>query len=690
MIKWIALFILGGILFLALRPLLAGLAAILLLLALLALLAAFILPGGWVLTWLGFRSTGAILSSRVARAVLLLPLAALLSIFLDAVAPGLGLAAGFAVCGLILAGLPVSPPRRGAPASRTMPAVKASGGRVEVELGSSRLLGSEGLTSEDLRAGVLVTGDESVEAARALISGLCSRGRRVIVVGSSSLIIPSGFRVRGARAERIDVAEDLVELGSVEEFTYSLALANRLRNDDIPLILMALDSLLLEVRQGKREPGEILQAVPENIQDRRSRVIQAVISNNREFLGCGGLSLKDVGDGWQILYISFRGLGHRQATFTIAYTLLMLRNLDAFLVIHEPELLVKDVNLLAYDSREPWEHVFNALAEWREKGLALVSRSPLLSPWVYQLCQTHIATRFGEYVSRPMDQRAAQVLELARGLKPGEAVISGSRGIKTVRLRRVEPANIRPPKAPEPPREKAAQERPLTALEREFGEKAGEAAGILAEAKKGLRAEQLKAFSQEVAGKLKELGYIRDDILAGHILLTEPGEQALKEYQEAAKAGIPAAPKQAASPVGEERAEPGSGKGGQEILDRGEAAERADEHLPLLMRAESLYRQGKYELSLLTAYEYMVQALKSAYRIEKGHLPDIVGRLRGLDVGITPEEAKTAKTLLIEARKALEEGGRVPVTDAAKILNMARRVRGALGGDGLRLREVEG
>ena len=178
--------------------------------------------------------------------------------------------------------------------------------------------------------------------------------------------------------------------------------------------------------------------------------------------------------------------------------------------------------------------------------------------------------------------------------------------------------------------------------------------------------------------RLKDLGYIRDDILAGHVLLTDAGEQVLREFRESGGRGHP-------RPAESGEAEGGGGGGAQsrqETLDRGEASERADEHLPLLMRAESLFRQGKYALCILAAYEYMVNALKSAYGIEKGHLPDLVAQLRGVDVGITLEEAKTAKTLVIEARKAIDEGRRASMTDAGKMVELARRVSRALGGGG--------
>jgi len=78
-----------------------------------------------------------------------------------------------------------------------------------------------------------------------------------------------------------------------------------------------------------------------------------------------------------------------------------------------------------------------------------------------------------------------------------------------------------------------------------------------------------------------------------------------------------------------------------------------------------------------------VNSLKAFYDIEKGHLDDIVEMLeeRGVDT-LTVNEAKDAKTLLIEASNALKDGRQVSLTSAQRMLRYARKVLDHLSGGG--------
>jgi len=112
------------------------------------------------------------------------------------------------------------------------------------------------------------------------------------------------------------------------------------------------------------------------------------------------------------------------------------------------------------------------------------------------------------------------------------------------------------------------------------------------------------------------------------------------------------------------------------ILDQEEALDRFGEHVAAYYLAESLFRQGKYAQSVLKSYEFMVNALKAFYNIDKGHLDDIIEMLeaRGAERPLTASEAKDAKTLVIEASKAMKEGKQVPLTSAQRMLRYARKV----------------
>ncbi|MEM0262483.1 MAG: hypothetical protein QXN17_07530, partial [Nitrososphaerota archaeon] len=114
------------------------------------------------------------------------------------------------------------------------------------------------------------------------------------------------------------------------------------------------------------------------------------------------------------------------------------------------------------------------------------------------------------------------------------------------------------------------------------------------------------------------------------------------------------------------------------------------EYMATYYMAESLFRQGKYAQSIMNCYEFMVNALKKFYEIEKGHLDDIVEMLskKGAETGITVQEARDAKTLLIEASKSIKEGRQVSITSAQRMLKYARKVLESLSRIGGEAREV--
>jgi len=127
----------------------------------------------------------------------------------------------------------------------------------------------------------------------------------------------------------------------------------------------------------------------------------------------------------------------------------------------------------------------------------------------------------------------------------------------------------------------------------------------------------------------------------------------------------------------------------QTVIDS-EASSRIYEYMATYYMAESLFRQGKYAQSIMNCYEFMVNALKKFYEIEKGHLDDIVEMLskKGAETGITVQEARDAKTLLIEASKSIKEGRQVSITSAQRMLKYARKVLESLSRIGGDAREV--
>jgi len=576
--------------------------------------------------------------------------------------------------------------------------------KIEKVNAGDRLLKKKLLTVDSLESGVIVTGEEAVQVGRMLIREARNLGKKIVIIGESSHLIPEGSgRVKASKAEAFNVVEDFLrDPASIEAFTYSFVLANKLENDDIPLILVAAYNVMRDIHAGNISREDAVKAIPDQIQDRRGNLIKNVLSLC-SFIGSKGISFTSLGNDWDILYISVRGLPQRQAVFAMAYSIYMLSRYDAVLVLHNPEKLLPDINILAYNARESWERAFNTIASWRDRGLGLilVSRNPIASPYLLRLCPTILATRMPEVPARLDDELMRQVVKAARGIKPGELVASTSDKLVIAKYKAPEPAYIPPPK----PAEKTQEQKILvsaskdsvkeaveeqkeeikpTALEREFGGKVVEAARILQQARSGLQVsvETAGQVDVQLLKKLEEKGYLTQ--FGGLYYPSATGLELLNEYQKAVKergpiavaGGEPERRGAEATPVREESR--------QTVIDQGEALDRLGEHVAGYYLAESLFRQGKYAQSVMKAYEFMVNSLKAFYSIEKGHLDDIVEMLeeRNAEKPLTVNEAKDAKTLLIEASTALKDGRQVSLTSAQRMLRYARKVLDHLSGGG--------
>jgi hypothetical protein len=158
----------------------------------------------------------------------------------------------------------------------------------------------------------------------------------------------------------------------------------------------------------------------------------------------------------------------------------------------------------------------------------------------------------------------------------------------------------------------------------------------------------------------------------------------LNEYQKAVKERGPIAVAGGEPEKREAETTPVREESRQMVIDHEEALDRIGEHVAGYYLAESLFRQGKYAQSVMKAYEFMVNSLKAFYSIEKGHLDDIVEMLeeKNAEKPLTVNEAKDAKTLLIEASTALKDGRQVSLTSAQRMLRYARKVLDHLSGGG--------
>ena len=698
MVEWdkiavrVGLLVIGGVIALALKPLITLVVLGFAILALAIIIFSFI-PGGWIISYLGGRLAAGLLLTRFGLALILVALG-----FFGGLALGdwvLFLSGGLALT------LLVKPPSflsrsRGEASQRPREA------KVERVNAGGSLFRKNLITVDSLESGIIVTGEEAVEVGRMLVREARNMGRRVVVIGESSYLIPEGSgRVKASRAEAFNVVEDFLRNpASIEAFTYSFVLANKLENDDIPLILEAAYNVVRNVHAGSVSREDAVKAMPEQIQDRRGNLVKSVLSLC-SFIGSRGLSFTSLGNDWDVLYVSIKDLPLRQAVFAMAYSIYMLSGYGAVLVLHNPEKLLPDINLLAYNARESWERAFNTIASWRGKGLGLtlISRSPITSPYLLRLCPTILATRMPEVPARLEDELMRQVVKVARGVKPGELVATTADKLVIVKYRAPEPAYISPPKpaekapehgirvsAPEDIEGKSVREERVepTVLEKEFGEKVTEVARILQQARSGLQVgvEGAGQLDAELVEKLEGKGYLTQ--FGGLYYPSATGLELLNEYQKAVKERGPTAVAVREHEKNEVEKAPAREVPARQILiDQEEALDRLGEHVAGYYLSESLFRQGKYAQSVMKAYEFMVNSLKAFYDIEKGHLDDIVEMLeeRGV-VTLTVNEAKDAKTLLIEASNALKDGRQVSLTSAQRMLRYARKVLDHLSGGG--------
>ena len=692
--KYLAAFIIGGLLFSAAYPFLQALVVSLLIVVCLILVLAFI---GFSLFWFVYFPFFFVrlflygLPGRITRTLLLALLFTLIGMALKSPA------AIFLLGGVLGVQFVWSPTlTRFMPRRRETMEPGKSKKRVEVEipLGRSGSLFSraEGLTERELCAGVLVTGLRARTAARTLILGLLEKGFKIVAIGSRRLAPPHDS-VEVYEGSVIDLFEDFKRYDfSPDCLVYALAIANRLRNDDVSILLPSARITWEGVIAGRVDPDQILQSI--EVQDRRLTPLMASIAvAMSKCVKRGGVSASKIIEALEeadVVIVEVPGV-ERVATFITAYLTLMLSNAFSRIrgriafILENPELLVKDINLFGYESREPWERVYLSLEYMKDLGLILVSRDSPKTSRVWELCGTHVLTYMSD-VPRGVYSDSRRVLEMVEALKQDEVLVNGE-SVRVFKLTHTPAKPVEPIKpaveAPlkqetiavvEAAGEAAAERRKPVLLEEMFGDDAVEAAAILDKCSRSIPVTELDSHKPEVVDKLKKAGFIRDDILLGHAILTEAGEQALKEYRDALKTGLPPEPSKRPPPSA---APAHPSEPAQTLIDADEALERMDEVDALYARVESLWRQQKYPQAVMAAYKYMVQALKKAYNIETGHLDDIVEKIGEEAAGISLEEAKTAKTLVIAAGK-----GEAGINEATRMVSLARKVRARLSSIG--------
>ncbi len=508
-LRYLVAFITGALVLYILSPIISMLLVIVLMALALTVITSYLIPGGRHLGYFVTRSLkGLLFYGRAGRTLLLAMVFSLLvlggrfvGIPAELSAPLLG-----GLLGILVALSHSGWFEKGGSQIKVEEGKRAE--KIFVELGKKGIFSAEGLTRSELESGVLIVGVRAGTVARKLILGLIGKGLKVIVIGSRGLV-PAGVDAELFQTSAIDVSKDFESFEeSPDNMVYALALAHRLKNDDvsnlIPAARLAREALL----EGKISSDGLLLSI--KINDRRLAPLFSNIAASTRSVATNGLYISRIlSSKASIVCIEPTG-PQRDQVFMVAYLLLMLADKNIVLVVENPEMVIKDINLLSYESREPWERVYLALDYAKRSGLVLVSRASPRAWRVWNLCQTYI---FTELASPPIRvrERARQLLE--RPLKPMEAVISGE-GDRRFKIEAVTVAEVEARKIEAKPSAKqgavviedlpeAKAEIKPTWLEELFGERVVDYANIM-EKYKG-RPHSKKRFGKDVEGA-KDVG----------------------------------------------------------------------------------------------------------------------------------------------------------------------------------------
>jgi hypothetical protein len=720
----VAAFVLGGLVYLMLQPLLAQLALIGAVLLVLMLVVFLLLPGGWLLFY-GFRTFSRPLGRYVAPVVLVVFSALLVLGVSLAAGQAAGMFLGFVVggfTGLLLhrrLSNPSSPKnvympsktRRGK-ALDTSPPRPASvvdappRGDVPVVYVSKGLLGrSKGcLHAQAFRNGVIVFGEASIPVVRTLVKGALDTGHRVVVIGSPYMAAPCD----GTR---------LVKLGRTSfnilraNFSDRFQLRKWAENIAVPLVVSTgLDTAeagmvirFLEKFGGSRiVPDDIDKLVAEYGPTSSARLKDA-LGMVTTFFGEGYPEPEKLfGGGWRQLVVDTRALSQASQLFIGMYLLYEAPRLfpGCVLVFDSAELGIPEQQVLPYDARHVWLRTLKAVERLRETGFIMSSSTGLLAPELLDIADTYVVTKGSTHVRRELSERIGVDINTS-SIPVGWAVVF-TRATPDGRSHLFEGEVIQTPacdmEALEAEAERAVsllREEMLgasrdTLLYAEFADLAETCYSVL-RAVKRMQSPTADTVSTAVpdGGKavktLLEKQYLLVDP-SGVLGLTALGEQALRDWETKMRKGVETGSTASAS-GGETQQAPlavqaglNAFSGGSNGLEQGYAdverlVSRARQHL---LRGDSLTAVG-------TAYKAAVTALKRFTGVDKGHLPELAEKAveKGV-LKLSEEEARRLYAANIESKRlikqaadgqAVSDDDRKRMADAAELLiSLAERI----------------
>jgi len=714
-------FILGGLGFMVVQPILAQLALIGIVALLLLVVVTILLPGGWVIfsgvrTFTGFFRRFIAPFAALSLAALLVTGASLIA------GPAAGMLLAFLIGGL--AGLlavksftktsaPVTATRSIAvgKGSKPSPVVSKQGSQVIQDSPKkadvcivSRPGGWFGrsrgcIYRQAFDSGVIVFGEASIPAARVLVDAVLKLGRRVVVIGSPYMAASH------AKTHYVPLGKTSINVlkpSSSDKF----GLRRWAENIAVPLAVAAgLDTAeagmvirFLEKFRGSRVlPDDVDKLVAEYGPTGSARLKDA-LGMLTQFFGEGYPEPDKLFAGdWQQLVIDLRNLSQASQLFIGMYLLYDAPRLfqGCVIVLDSAELGLPELQLLPYDARHVWLRTLKTVERLRGCGGFVISSSTgLLAPELLDLAGTYIVTRGPSHVRRELSERIG--VEVNPSSIPVGYALVYTRATPDGRSYLFEGELLQSPvcdlKALE-----AEAERKISLLREEllgayrdtllyadFADYAEHCYSLLRTVKR-LQSPTSDSVSQlfPEAGKalkmLLEKQYLMVDP-GGVLGLTALGEQALKDWESKSRE------EKTSDEAGGSSAQPAialqTGLGSytqqrkpREIHDVDTLVARARKHL---LRGDSLAAVG-------IAYKAAVTSLKKLLGEEKGHLPDLAAKAaeRGV-LKISEEEARKLYAANIEAKRLskqvadgqpVSEEDRKRMADAAELLiSLAERV----------------
>ncbi|MEM1988003.1 MAG: hypothetical protein QW362_06390 [Candidatus Caldarchaeum sp.] len=733
--KLVAAFMLGGLGFMALQPMLAALAAVSIVGLLILLVFMLLIPGGWML-FFGFKVVAGVFRG-VAMPLAFLMVAALTSMAVTLYAgPSAGMFFSFLAGGLVGVYV-VSRFRRGAYVERRKTATTAFTQSYSARLrdgpaDSLRNLGKQeypkdfdipvvvvakswlgtktaGIHSQALKNGVIVLGEGSTIAVRTIVRNALEKGERVVVIGSPYMAAPPEGATKLVTLGRTSINVLKPSAAQSDKF----ALRRWAENIAIPLVVSAgLDTAeagmvvrFIEKFAGVRmTPDDVDKLVAEYGPTSSARLKDA-IGLLTTFFGEGYPEPSRLfSGGWRQLVIDIKGLSQEAQLFVGIYLLYEAPNLfpGCILVFDSAELGIPEQQILPYDARHVWLRTLKAVERLKENGFIMSSSTGLLAPELLDLADTYIITRGPAGMRRDLSERVGVDVNIP-AIGVGRAVVftratpEGKTYLFEGEIITTPVCDVQVLRAEEDRRNTLLMEEMLsgfkdTLLFAELADLAEHGYRVLRLVKTSqtptperVRME-LGLEGEKALKHLFEKQYVLTDP-AGVLGLTSLGEHALKDWEQRVKKTETPVERKTFVPA-ESSGKPAVGVNAGLVAfskERKEDGRDFGEVYRLLNKARSMLMRGDALSAVGVAYKASVTALKTLTGADKGHLPELAEKAsdKGL-VHVEDEEARKLYAANIESKrliKQVSEGYRLSeeerkrMSDAAELLiSLAERI----------------